>query len=207
MRRKLGMLCGAAVLAGSQIGGCLQAIPLVPVDVPLTGGLASFSVQAGSPAKNTGTTSFDSGGITIGRGNLELDPSVISVTPVGTGGGKVVGTALQGTGAIEDCQTACAAAGLAQADCGKICQDQTLRVSVWLDSTANAATVCDTGVQFGPFEVTLVDNVPTAVSPNAVNLQPGLALLNSGEFSICIEVISPIAGTVAIGGITFNVGL
>lgn len=203
MRRKSCLLIGAAILTGWQIGACVQAIPLIPIEIPLSGGLASFQVDAGTPAESTGTASFDSP-IAIGRGTIELDPSVITLTPAGSGSGKVVANNQQ---AVQDCQDACAAAGLPAADCNTICQDQTLRVTVWLDTPANSTTVCDSGTQFGPFDVTLENNAPTAVSPSSVNIAPALALLNSGSFSICIEVISPIAGTVTIGGLTFNVGL
>jgi len=207
MRRKMCLLCGVTMVTGWQIGACVQALPLIPINVPLSGGLASFQVEGGTPAKSTGTASFDNGGINIGRGNIELDPSVITITPTPAGSGKRSSTTAQDTEPIQSCQDACGVAGLAAADCTKICQDQTLRVTLWLDTAENSSTVCDNGTQFGPFDVTLVNGVPTTVSPSTVNIQGVLGLLNSGSFSICIEVISPIAGTVTIGGLTFNVGL
>jgi len=45
-----------------------------------------------------------------------------------------------------------------------------------------------------------------SVTPESVTVAT-LALLNSGSFGACVEVISPVDGTVIVSEVTFNVGL
>jgi len=174
-------LVGVVTVLGWQLGGCSIA-PMIPVNVPLSGGLAAYDVQADEPAKSSGTANFDTGGISVGRGTIELDPSVITVTPA-NGTGSKGGVAFQET--------------------------STLEITVWVASVDLADTVCEAGEQYGPFSVTLDENfVPIAITPGSVTLsQNTIDLLNAGEFALCIEVISPIDGTVTIGSMTLNLGL
>jgi hypothetical protein len=80
-----------------------------------------------------------------------------------------------------------------------------LEITVWIASGDEVETVCDTGEEYGPFSVKLEDNVPVSVDPSEVTLsQNTLDLLNSGSFSLCIEVISPVDGIVTISSLTFN---
>ena len=70
-------------------------------------------------------------------------------------------------------------------------------------------TVCDVGEQYGPFEVVLDENLePVSVSPSRDLLTRNtLNLINEGEFSLCIEVVSPVEGIVEIESFAFNLGL
>ncbi len=177
----LWVMVGAVTVATWQLSGCSLA-PLIPIDVPLSASLAEFSVQGGAAAKSSGTASFETGGISVGRGTIELDPSVITVTPANGAGSK---------GRLNYQETS------------------TLTITVWIAPIDDADTVCDTGEQYGPFDVTLDENyVPVSISPSSVTLsQTTLDLLNAGQFSLCIEVASPIDGTVTIASLTLNLGL
>lgn len=170
-----------AALAAWQVGGCNLAslVPIPPVTFELGAGLAEFEVQAGQAVRNSGSGGFDLSGFSIGRGSIELDANVITVTPSGSGAGK---------GSVN------------------LQESGTLEITVWIASGDEVDTVCETGEQYGPFDVTLDENnVPISVAPSEVTLsQNTLDLLNSGSFSLCIEVISPVDGTVTISSLTFN---
>ena len=186
MPRKIwAIVFGAVVLAAWQLPGCAglgSLIPLQTVAFDLGSGLGEFEVQAGQPARKTGTGAFELPDITLGRGTVELDPDVITVTPADSGGAK-------GTVNLQ--------------------QTSILEVTVWIASTDEVETVCETGEQYGPYEVTLDENyVPISIDPPTVTLtQNTLDLLNAGEFSLCIQVVSPVDGTVTIESLTFNLGL
>ena len=129
----------------------------------------------------SGEVVFDTGGIPIGSGSIKLDPAVIGITE-NTSDEKRA-TALQAGSVLE--------------------------VTVWIDSVDAVATVCDTGEEYGPFTVELDENlVPQSITPSSVTLTTDtLDLLNSGTFSLCVEVVAPVDGTVTIDSFTFNLGL
>lgn len=176
-KARMGWFGGLAVL--SIIAGCPSAFQQA-AQISLGGGLNRYEVTAGEPLRKSGTAGLGDVPVTLGSGSIAIDPDVITVTPSGAG---KLGTLLQGT--------------------------STLQVTVWVGSLDESGTVCDTGDQYGPFEVTLDANlVPTAVSPSTVTLtQSTLDALNSGQFSLCIEIISPVTGVVTIASLTFNLGL
>jgi hypothetical protein len=178
-------MAGVAVVTAWQVGGCggglASLIPEQPVDFALGSGLGQFEVTAGQPAAKTGTGSFDLGEYSVGRGSVELNPNVITVTPSASSGNK-------GTVNLQ--------------------QTTTLEITVWIAASAEIDTVCEAGEQYGPYNVTLdEDYVPVAIDPPQVTLsQSTLDLLNGGEFSLCIQVVSPVDGTVTIESLTFNLG-
>jgi hypothetical protein len=176
-KRRFGCFAGLAVLG--VIAGCPNVFQRA-TQISLGGSLNSYEVTAGEPLRKSGTANLGDVPVTLGSGTIAIDPNVITVTP--TGAGKL-GTLLQGT--------------------------STLQVTVWVGSLNEAATVCETGDQYGPFIVTLNANlVPTAVSPSNVTLtQATLDALNSGQFGLCIEIVSPVTGVVTISSLTFNLGL
>ena len=169
-------------LGVAMLGGC----PLVPITVPvafdLGDSLGGFEVQAGVPTQNRGTGALGDNPFTIGSGTLALNADVITVTPTGTGGGK----------------------GQVNLQAGG-----TLVVTAWIASVDQLDVVCTDGEQYGPFEVQLdVNYVPVSVDPSSVTLsQNTIDLINVGEFSLCIEVVSPVDGTVTIDRLNFRVGL
>ena len=176
-------IIGGSMLVAASLAGCQSLIPTQPVTFDLQTALSQFEVEANVPTQNTGTGQWgDLEGITIGRGSLQVDPSAITIIPADTSSGK---------GSVNLQQTS------------------TLVITVWVGPLEDEDTVCSTGEQYGPYTFTLDENlVPIAVEPETVTLtQSTLALLNAGEFSLCIEVVSPVDGTVVIASLTFNLGL
>ncbi len=181
MQRKATVLKGLVVATLLGIGAC--APPLIPVGVDLGNNLGSFEVQAGVPSTNRGTVSGIDTTITVGSGNLAFDTGNITVTPAGGGGGKRRDVNLQDT--------------------------TVLVVTAWIDEVGAVETVCETGEEYGPFDVTLDENnVPVAIDPDHVDLtQTTVDLINGGEFSLCLEIVSPIDATITIERLTLNLGL
>lgn len=179
MRAKLWTLVALVAVVGWQSGGCGPSLITIPVDVGL-GSASTFSVQANTPEQKSFQTTFDTGGLQIGGGSIALDPDVITVNPT------------------QSAKTA------------SVLQDQlALEITVRVDDFDSVATVCDTGEQYGPFTVALDSNyVPVSVDPPTVTLsQATIDLLNSGQLSLCVDIVSPVDGTVIIGSLTFNVSL
>ena len=206
---------------GAGCGGLLPTIP-VPIDLS-SSSVGSIEVEAGKALrKQTQFTGFESS-VEIGRGNLELDPSAISIDSDDTLGNKRSGVNLQvipcadvvGADALE---AACLDEGATEEECEQEVADAiaaclgeagVLEITVWIDGPESAETVCDTGDQFGPFQVSLDDDLMGIdVTPSAVNLtQEVTDLLNTGQFALCVEVVSPVDGTVLIEALILNLGL
>jgi hypothetical protein len=147
----------------------------VETSLILNEGLGTFDVEAGVPQRRTGTVTFSTAGGALQGGTLEITPSAITVEP----GGAKNAVLLQGG---------------------------VLTVTVWIAPLDAEETVCDTGEQYGPYAVTLDEsNVPVAIDPSTVELtDTTLDLLTLGQFSICIEVVSPIDATVTIQRFQIN---
>jgi hypothetical protein len=173
-----GLICAGLVF----LGGCPNVIPEQAVEVALGNELGSFDVPANSPVRKSGIIRLDTGGINLGRGSLEIAPDVIEFTPAEQTGGKHQVT-LQATNTFE--------------------------VTIWVASADQVEMVFDVGDEYGPFEVTLNDaNEPVAVNPSRVTLSGGtIDLIESGEFSIGIEAVSTVDGSITIASLTFNLGL
>lgn len=182
MRASKQLIGGVLVLSGLVIAGCPQSILTVPVAFELGSGLGGFEVEAGVAKQNRGTGALGDTPITIGSGTLTLDPAAITITPADGGPGK--GGVNQQAGS-------------------------TLIVTAWIAPVADLATVCETGEEYGAFTVEVDENyVPVSVDPSSVTLsQDTIDLINIGEFSLCLEVTSPVTGTVTIDRLNFRVGL
>jgi len=170
-------LASLAMVIGCPAGGGI-VLPPVPVDIPLGESLGQFSVTAGEPAQQAGTTSFDTGGISVAAATLELDPSTISIAPA------------------ESAKTRLAQTG-----------SNTAVVTVRIASADAVSTVCEAGEQYGPYTVTFDDNfVVQSISPSTVTLsQNTIDLLNAGSFSLCIQVEMSIDGTITIEELRLNI--
>ncbi|MFH1108071.1 MAG: hypothetical protein V1790_02585 [Planctomycetota bacterium] len=180
MRTKTLTTMGLMAIACLPLAGCPQV--RIPVEFSLAGGLGTFAVTAGEPTQNRGTGSLADTQINIGSATMKIDPSNITITPANGGGGK--GTVnLQAGG--------------------------TLVVSASIASADAVDTVCESGEKYGPFDIALdVNYQPVSVDPSSVTLsQNTIDLINGGEFSLCIEVTSPIDGTVTIAALSFSLGL
>lgn len=211
MQKRMWMVMVMIGLAGAacwQLGGCANLIPEQEVPFNLDSDLGEFQVGPGAPVQKTGTLRFDPGEFPIGRGSLEIDPSVISVALSDNGGNKLFAAA-QDVNDIQTCLDACGVAGVDAARCANVCENNELDVTVWLGSTDEPDAVCEAADRFGPFRVTLDENfVPVSVTPASVTLPDQvIGLLESGELRVCIQVIAPIDGTVIIDKLIFSVGL
>jgi len=204
MRRMI-TICTIAIATTSLslVPGCAPIT--IPVPVSLTNaGVGSFDVTAGTPlsAKANFTFALDQRG---GSGRLSIDPADISVNPANTGGAKVLPLNLQEQNA---CADACATAGVDATICNQVCVEGDLRVTINLGTQAAIGEDCTAGDEY-VFDVTLDENgnaTSVAVSPASMTQQT-IDLLNTGMFGACVEVISPIDGTVIVDTLTFNVGL
>lgn len=161
------------------IAGCQPV--RVPATVALARSIGLLTVQSEVPSTTSGLVTFNNpSGISIGSGTFGLTPAAITVTP--TGPGKLV--ALQAT-------------------------TSTLTITLRVAPAAERETVCETGEVYGPFNVTLDQALtPVAIDPSNVTItQSTVDLLNAGSFSLCIEAVSPIDGTVEIESLLFDLGL
>ncbi|MBI1827837.1 MAG: hypothetical protein HY287_02085 [Planctomycetes bacterium] len=175
---------GFAALGLAIVVGCGQSLFTIASNFQLQNGLESFDVQAGQPVQKHGSIGIQSTGTvpSIKSGKLLISPSKITFTPTsGTPKGNVNAQAAENT----------------------------ITVTVKLDTAEADATVCDSGEEYGPFVVTLdSNNQPTSVDPSEVTLsQNVIDLLNGGRFSVCIDVTSTVNGTVGIQALTFKFGV
>ena len=184
--KSLNQMIGLLLIGVWQVGGCTGGLgALLPeraIDFDLGSELGEFEVQGGAPVEKTGRLQFETGGVRIGRGSLEIDPGVVTLEVADTADNK-------GRVALQ--------------------ANENLAITVWIASAAELDDVFDVGDQYGPYELTLDENaIPIAISPATVSLTQGtLDLLNDGEFSIGLRIESPIDGIVTIESLTFNVGL
>lgn len=179
MSKRISALLVAGVLV---VAGCSPASLQRPVDFELPDNAKSIEVEDGVSARATGVLTIDTGGLEIGSGSIEIDPDVITITPADTSGGK---------GRIN------------------LHGENTLDVTVWIAAPDELDTVCETGDEYGLFEVELDEDYrPIGVSPSTITLKSRTRqLINEGSFSFCVEVVSPVAGTVTIEKFTLNLGL
>gem|GEM_PF-6199507 len=187
----------------SVLPGC-SAIT-IPVPVSLTeAGVGSFDVMAGVPANAKANFSFtlEQRG---GSGRLSIDPANVSIQPTNTATGKVSALTFQEQNA---CLDACSSAGVAADTCDTVCTQGELLVTIWIGSQDAIAADCASGDQFVFYVVLDASGNATSVSVAPTSLpQSTLDLLNGGSFGACVEVLSPIDGTVVVDTLTFNVGL
>ena len=167
-------------VAGCQVGGCgVIQIP-IPVDLNTAdGGSGSFDVVAGEPSTNAFTTGVSSSQYTAGSGSIVLSADDITVTPEGDAGGKIA--------VLQQGMT-------------------TLEITASVGASDLLGTICDEGVgdEYGPYVVTLDANyVPVSISPTTISLtQNTINLINSGQVSVCLDVLSPVSGKVTIASFT-----
>lgn len=201
MRKIVAALGMTACLGSLGTWGCAQILPTI--EVPLDFFL-SLGVEAGVPANVPFDFDFEPEA-QAGRGTIEIDPASITLQEAANGGGKVRQTTYQ---TVEDCTTACLAAGVPTATCDTVCANNHLLITVWIGTTPDITASCEDGEQH-VFDVTLDDDgVPTSVAVTPSRLSDtSIGLINGGNFSICIEVISPVDGTVLLDGLILNLGL
>lgn len=206
-RNRLDLVVLASVMAFTA-GGCNISNLIPPVVLDLEGaGSSQFDVQAGTPSRKTIIFGGIESPVTFSGGTFSMDVSALSLTPSDTTQNKRP-VAAQTTGS-EICLQACQQAGVDAADCSTVCDSNVLMVNVWVGSSDAINADCENGDKY-EFIITLDQGdqpVSVSVSPNQAT-QATLDLLTSaGGFGMCIEVISPVDGTVVIGSILFNIQL
>ena len=159
---------------------------LTPVNVDLEEEVGLFQAQAGETVENSGTANVDTAGIPVQTGTISIDPSLVTVTPTSFA---------------------------ANAKRARTAQDaeNTLEVTAWIAPLEDLDTVCggDSSEEYGPYTLTLdADNHPVSVTPESVTISENtLNLITSGEFSLCLRIVSTIDATIRIEKLTFNVGV
>lgn len=201
----------SAFVGSLQVGGCAPLTFEVPV--ALTGGSGSFDVQAGVPAQKSGSFVFNPGSFDAGSGSLALSADDVKITPASSGSGKVISTAQQ----VVTCMDACIAADVDGDTCDQVCNSSTLQVTIRIASVDNAERVCEEGTAdadiprdtYGPYLLELDENGEVvSVTPSSIAFgELTVSLLNEGEFTVCIDIISPIDASITIQNLVFNVGL
>lgn len=193
----------AAVVAGWQFAGCGGILPQVEVPVQL-GSSATFNVEPGVPQTKIISATFDTGDVTVGSGSVAVDPTVMSVNR----------NAAKTTQAIEGCADACATAGVGAAQCDQICADGEVHVIVRVAGGGQEETVCTDGDRYPPvadanaYRVTVVNDVPTSVTPDSVSFQPNTVnAFNAGSATFCVTVIAGFSGEVILDELTLSAGL
>jgi hypothetical protein len=192
----------------------------VPID---TGGtsLAEFELTAGMPEEATASIAgFDTGGITIGSGSFELDPSAISITLTDSSGNKKLGPLQQATCVAQEEAQNVLDTCLADGATAQECQDaatqavvdclgdaNTLEITCWINETE--ADVFTNGDKYGPYRVTFDDSgQATSVSPTSHELTPRtVSLLNSGTFGIGCKMVIGHDATARLDSFVLNLGL
>lgn len=165
---------------GLWIHGCTQ--PFIPIPVTLGGetGLV-FNVEPGTPSSRNLPVNLDlSSDLRVGSAALRLGADNITYQPSGAGKGAVI------------------------AQGATITVDVTVRIA----GSDELESVCDNGEEYGPFEVVFdAEFNVVSIDPSTVTLSDDtVALINSGGFSLCIDVESTDGGTVTINGYTIVVG-
>lgn len=180
-RRRMFVVMSVFAMGMVYLGGCNVSTPPIQVDLPLGSTFGSVQVQANVPTQRTAVVSGGNIPLNLTNGTLEIDPSAITVTPNGSTNKPDV-TAQGGPG--------------------------TLTITVKVAPSDQIDTVCETGEQFGPYTVTLDENlVPTSVTPTPSLTPTTLDLLEQGDFSVCVEMVSSVDATISISSIRLNVSI
>lgn len=68
-------------------------------------------------------------------------------------------------------------------------------------------TVCETGEEYGPFEVTVnaSSQLSTVDPPSADATQTSMDIINIGRYSFCVKVVSPVDALVDLNRVEFNI--
>jgi len=76
----------------------------------------------------------------------------------------------------------------------------------YISSASESASTCVSGEKYGPFTISVENNnQPSSVSPaKATATKPTLSIVNAGSFSVCLEVVSPIAAKADLDGVSIN---
>lgn len=156
--------------------------PTAEVAVNFGAGAEDIQIEAGTSKRLRGTAEIPTASLAATAGTLRLDTSSITFTP-----------------ADQSDQTG-----------GKITPQQqtanTIEITISLAGSNQQDTVCEEGQMFGPFLITLDEDLqPVSVTPSSVVLTDDtIALLNTGSVTLCVDILSTISGTIRINNFIFN---
>lgn len=219
---------GLAMTTMWQLAGCGGSAPASePGGTELKISVGQFDLDAGVPARTKARGELGTGGAALASGEIEIDISGISVTPRDPAEAKGVlkkvvelagdeatkrrsDEGLGKSGRSERMPSASVGVPSAFQTRAKTPTsqqaDSVLEITIWIAEAALYDTVCDDGTRYGPYRVTLdADYAPTAIDPPTISLTDAtINVLNTGEFSLCIGMLSPITGTIEIESLTFH---
>ncbi len=77
---------------------------------------------------------------------------------------------------------------------------ETVTMRIYIASAAEESTVCTSGEEFGPFEISVSDgNQLDSVSPDSSTAsQSSLSIINTGSVSLCLRIDSPVEAVLDI---------
>jgi len=81
-----------------------------------------------------------------------------------------------------------------------------VQVYAYVSGANQANTTCTNGERYGPFSVSVENNNQAkSISPaRATATRPTLSAVNSGSFSLCLEIVSPIAASLDVDGVAID---
>lgn len=80
-------------------------------------------------------------------------------------------------------------------------------VTYRVGAASEADTVCETGIAYGPFTVSLdANDQPASINPPTSALtSASVEVINTGQFALCVQVMSPRRAMVAVGNLAVDV--
>lgn len=199
------MLIGLTGVAACQLAGCNISALIPPVELHVN---TDFDVQAGVPSQKTVQFSAMDFPVDFSGGTIDLDPSMITVTPSDASGSKSSLAHQDGVGESA-CLDVCGLAGVDATTCSNVCSSGELAITIWVGSPEDIVADCGNGDEY-QFRVTLDgESQPVSVTATPSSLLPATrALMNAGsQIAMCIEVISPIDASVSIGTFVLHMRL
>lgn len=200
------LMMAALVTMPTLMPGCTSLVDLLPdnIDVPFdleTSGIGTFTVSEGEPQTRLATFDINTAGITPASGTIDFSADTIMVT---------VDDATTEKGSVSaqesnDCLDACAAGGASDEVCQNVCENNVVDVRVWFRDAESVNEDCNVGdeyritIELDGGDVTGVTVDPTELADST------LAVMSSGEFSACFQVIAPFSGEIILSEMVITV--
>jgi len=141
-----------------------------------------FKIEAGTQRKLPGKGEIPTGELAVTAATIRIDTSSITFTP-----------------ADDSDQTDQKTASQQQVD-------NTIEITISLAPLDQRDTVCEEAQMYGPFVFTLGEDLqPLSVTPSSFELTDDtIDLLAAGIFSLCVDILSTVSGTITINNFIFN---
>jgi len=81
-----------------------------------------------------------------------------------------------------------------------------VQMYAYISSTTESSSTCQDGERYGPFTVEVENgNKANSITPaKATATKPTLSVVNSGAFTLCLEIVSPIAAKLDVDGVSIE---